>query len=219
MAGPPSNVSQKVLDIEVSRNFPSAVAPNLRGNINNPFSAICGRPESAGNINMNHKESNEPKREPKPGEWLAPKEFAEVIRLTPLVAIDLIVRRPDRRVLVGRRINEPAKGLFFVPGSRISKNERLADAFTRVTTEELGVEVPLSKSKLLGVYEHLYPTNRFDLPGFGTHYIVLAHELRLALDPAKLPQDQHGEYFWFTPAEILASTDVHENTKAYFKPE
>ncbi|HZR19065.1 MAG TPA: GDP-mannose mannosyl hydrolase [Verrucomicrobiae bacterium] len=161
---------------------------------------------------------DESKREPAPGEWVTPAEFADVIRLTPLVAIDLIVRTPGDRVLVGRRLNEPAKGLLFVPGSRISKNERLAAAFNRVTKEELGVEVPLSEARLVGVYEHLYPTNRFELPGFGTHYIVLAHELRLTLDATRLPRDQHGEYLWLTPAQILASADVHENTKVYFRP-
>src|SRR5215471_18215095 len=104
--------------------------------------------------------------EPKPGQWIAPKEFADVIRLTPLVAVDLIVRSPEERVLVGRRINEPAKGLLFVPGSRISKNETRAAAFKRVSREELGVELPIEASRFVGVYEHLYPTNRFELPGF-----------------------------------------------------
>src|SRR5438477_11812474 len=154
--------------------------------------------------------------EPRPGEWIAPEEFANVIRLTPLVAIDLIVRAPDERVLVGRRINEPAKGLFFVPGSRISKNERLSAAFQRITSDELGVSVPLEQARFVGVYEHLYPTNRFGHPGFGTHYIVLAHELRLELDLSKLPQDQHGEYVWLPPVAVLSSPEVHENTKAYF---
>jgi colanic acid biosynthesis protein WcaH len=154
--------------------------------------------------------------EPKPGEWIAAEEFANVIRLTPLVAIDLIVRSPDQRVLVGRRINEPAKGLLFVPGSRISKNETRATAFKRVTREELGVEVPLKRAQFVGVYEHIYSTNRFGLAGFGTHYIVLAHQLSIALDPAHLPKDQHGEYLWMTPSELLQSSEVHENTKAYF---
>lgn len=155
--------------------------------------------------------------EPKPGEWIAPEEFANVIRLTPLVAIDLVVRSPEGRVLVGRRTNEPARGCLFVPGSRISKNETLQAAFRRITQEELGTAVPLERARLLGVYEHLYPTNRFEQPGFGTHYIVLAHELALALDPTKLPKDQHGEYFWLLPQELLRSSEVHENTKAYFK--
>ncbi len=155
--------------------------------------------------------------EPKPGEWIAPEDFANVIRLTPLVAIDLIVRSPEGRVLVGRRINEPAKGLLFVPGSRISKNETRAAAFARITTEELGIHAPLEQGRFVGVYEHLYPTNRFERPGFGTHYITLAYELQLSLDPAKLPTDQHGEYLWLTPEELVQSREVHDHTKAYFR--
>jgi colanic acid biosynthesis protein WcaH len=155
------------------------------------------------------------KLDPKPGEWMKPEEFAEVIRLTPLVAIDLVVYSPDGRVLVGRRTNEPAKGVFFVPGSRITKNETRANAFQRIANEELGVALKIEQAKFLGAFEHLYPTNRFGIEGFGTHYITLAYELTLALDSAKLPTDQHGEYAWMTPAEILSSPEVHENTKAY----
>jgi colanic acid biosynthesis protein WcaH len=161
--------------------------------------------------------SMEKAREPRPGEWMSPEEFANVVRLTPLVAIDLIVRTPEDRVLVGRRINEPAKGLLFVPGSRISKNETRTAAFARITREELGVPVAIEQARFIGVYEHLYPTNRFERPGFGTHYITLAYELRMSLDPAKLPADQHGEYLWLTPEEIGRSPEVHDNTKAYFR--
>ena len=166
---------------------------------------------------MTAESTNVPNHEPKPGEWISPGEFANVIRLTPLVAIDLIVQDADDRVLVGRRLNEPARGFLFVPGSRISKNETRAIAFERITREELGVSVPLERARLLGVYDHLYPTNRFEQPGYGTHYIVLAHQLRLTLDPKSLPTDQHGEYFWLTPAEILSAAEVHDNTKAYFR--
>lgn len=65
--------------------------------------------------------------------------------------------------------------------------------------------------------EHIYPTNRFGKPGFGTHYVTLAYELRLDLSIAALPRDQHGEYVWLTPSDILSSPEVHENTKFYFK--
>ena len=158
-----------------------------------------------------------PAIEPKPGEWVSPSEFAEVIRLTPLVAIDLIVKSKEGQVLVGRRTNEPAKGFLFVPGSRISKNETMAAAFRRITREELGHVVPLDQARFRGVYEHLYATNRFGRPGFGTHYIVLAYELSLELDSATLPSDQHAEYLWLQPEELIRSPDVHPNTKAYFK--
>ena len=155
--------------------------------------------------------------EPRPGEWIAPEDFAQVIRLTPLVAIDLVVRSPENRILVGRRLNEPAKGFFFVPGSRISKNETRAAAFRRVSREELGLELAMENARFLGAYDHLYATNRFEKPGFGTHYVTLAYELAIALDASRLPTDQHGEYLWLTPQEILQSAQVHENTKAYFR--
>lgn len=162
---------------------------------------------------------DEPKiaREPQPGEWISASEFADVIRLTPLVAIDLIVERLDGRVLVGRRLYEPAKDWFFVPGSRISKNETLSAAFRRVTREELGREFAFGDARFVGVYEHLYPTNRFAQPGYGTHYIVLAYQLDFDLDTTGLPSDQHGEYLWLTSTELMKSTRVHPNTKAYFR--
>jgi colanic acid biosynthesis protein WcaH len=157
-----------------------------------------------------------PGAEPSPGQWLAKEEFAAVVRLTPLVAIDLIARTRDGRVLVGRRIHQPAKGVLFVPGGRITKNETRAAAFKRLTREELGLELDLADARFVGVFEHFYPHNRFEKGGFGTHYIVLAYELALDLELTSLPTDQHGEYLWLTPEELLAQPDVHENTKCYF---
>jgi colanic acid biosynthesis protein WcaH len=157
-------------------------------------------------------------REPLPGQRLQPEDFDSVVRLTPLVAIDLIVRSSEGRVLVGRRTNEPAKGRFFVPGGRVTKNETLAAAFRRVSLAELGVEKRIEEGRLLGVYEHFYTTNNHELAGFGTHYVVLAYELPAAADHLPLPDDQHGEFIWLTEEELLRSPDVHENTKAYFLP-
>jgi colanic acid biosynthesis protein WcaH len=156
--------------------------------------------------------------EPRPGEWIKPAEFATILRLTPLVAIDLIVHSPAGRILVGRRTNEPAKNFLFVPGSRISKNETRGVAFKRITREELGLELAIETSRFLGVYDHIYPTNRFEQRGFGTHYVTLGYELTLELDLAALPKDQHGEYLWLTPTELLRSPEVHQNTKNYFIP-
>ncbi len=155
--------------------------------------------------------------EPRPGEWMANDDFETVVRNTPLVAIDLIVRGPNGRVLLGRRTNEPAKGVWFVPGSRITKNETRAMAFRRVTREELGAEIRIEQARFRGVYEHFYRTNRFQKPGFGTHYLVLAYELRLPRRPAQLPPEQHSAYCWLSPAELVNSPEVHPNTKAYFQ--
>jgi len=147
---------------------------------------------------------------------LSREEFLEVVERTPLVSIDLIVRRSDGRVLLGRRANEPAKGCWFVPGGRILKNERLADAFRRICDAELGEPFAITDAKFLGVFEHLYPTNFAEKPGTGTHYVVLAYELHVDDLPDKLPADQHGEFDWFNVQGILKTGIVHENTRAYF---
>lgn len=141
--------------------------------------------------------------------------FLEVVRNTPLVSIDLIVRDTNDRVLVGLRTNEPARGWWFVPGGRVYKDERLADAFARITRAELGVGFAMASARPLGVYEHLYETNALDAPGVSTHYVVLAYALRV--DGGLAPPDaQHAGYAWRSEAELLADPTVHENTRAYF---
>lgn len=155
--------------------------------------------------------------EPKPGQWLEAKDFEHIVRLTPLVSIDIRVRSADGRVLVGRRRHEPAKNTLFLPGGRVTKNETRADAFRRLTRDELGLEKRIEDARFLGVYDHLYPANRFEKKGFGTHYVVLGYEVTLREPLTALPADQHGEYLWLTEAEILGSPEVHEYTKNYFR--
>ena len=145
---------------------------------------------------------------------LPAETFDLVVRHTPLVSIDLVVRDARRRLLVGRRVNRPAKDTWFVPGGRIEKDERLAAAFRRISRVELGVEIEIESARFLGCFEHFYPDNRSGLPGFGTHYVVLAHEIT-GRPLESLPGDQHTAYRWLTDAEALADPDVHENTKAY----
>src|SRR2546429_5185005 len=111
--------------------------------------------------------------EPLPGKRLGDEAFKCVIKLTPLVSIDLIVRRPDGRVWLGRRRNRPAKDALFLPGGRITKNEKREDAFERITLEELGVKMPFGKALFFNSYDHIYADNYFDQDGFGTHYVTL----------------------------------------------
>ncbi|MFP4052430.1 MAG: GDP-mannose mannosyl hydrolase [Phycisphaerae bacterium] len=147
---------------------------------------------------------------------LSRDNFARVVRLTPLVSIDLIVRNPRGEVLVGLRTNEPARGFWFVPGGRIGKGERIAAAFARLTEQELGEAMDLAAARFLGVYEHLYETNFAMEEGFGTHYVVLGYEITLDGPLLNLPDEQHSGYRWMAPQDILASDEVHVNTQAYF---
>jgi colanic acid biosynthesis protein WcaH len=110
--------------------------------------------------------------------YLHQDEFVHVVRNTPLVSIDVIIRDPARSVLVGLRTNEPAKGKWFVPGGVVRKYERLTEAFARIVKGETGVSASIVDAKFIGVFEHLYDNNVFGQEGFGTHYIVLAYALK-----------------------------------------
>ena len=145
--------------------------------------------------------------------------FRLVVASTPLVAIDLVVDDGAGRFLLGLRKNRPAQGAWFVPGGRIHKNERLAAAWARIVTAELGPRAAQTRREdatFLGVFEHLYEDG-FGGPEASTHYVVLGHALTVpGLDLAALPSAQHGAYRLATRDELLADGAVHENTRAYF---
>ena len=143
-------------------------------------------------------------------------DFTQVIRHVPLVSIDLIVSNSQGEFLLGKRNNAPAKGMWFVPGGRIFKNERLNQALERVILEELGPQETQPAVKFHGVYDHLYEENVFGDPEYGTHFVVLAHKLKLNLSIQALPNEQHSLFRWWAIDQLLASPEVHSYTKAYF---
>lgn len=138
----------------------------------------------------------------------------EVVRNAPLVSIDLVVRDPAGRLLVGLRSNEPAKGTWFVPGGRIRKGETQELALSRISQYELGATLHSGDVQLLGVYDHRYDTNFAQVEGVSTHYVVLAYGVNLPLDMAALPDNQHGAWKWLEPGD---TDNVHPNTLAYLR--
>jgi len=144
------------------------------------------------------------------------QEFSELVRLGPLVAIDLIICDPKNYVLVALRNNEPAKGFFFVPGGCIRKGETIKDAFTAILRDETGCQAEFSQAQFLNVNEHIYSNSRWGRMGYGTHYVVLAYRLQLDHRPTITLDDQHSAIKWLTPTELVALDDVHPFTKRYF---
>lgn len=148
---------------------------------------------------------------------LAFPDFLQVVKNAPLVSIDLIVQNEAGKYLLGMRRNEPAKGCWFVPGGRIHKNETLSQAFKRISQVELGIHFDRHRAAFHGVYEHFYETNAGDEPGLGTHYIVLAHSLRVSGSELILPElEQHQSWRWMSTEEIRADEVVSKFSRDYF---
>ena len=138
--------------------------------------------------------------------------FRDVLNSAPLISIDILVKNKGK-VLLGKRINNPAKGFFFSTGGRIFKNELISNAMIRIAKDELNIELK-SKLEFIGVFEHFYPDSIFD--GISTHYVNLAYSLNVE-KLSDLPTFQHSEYKWFTIEKLLQSEQVHKYTKDYFR--
>lgn len=146
--------------------------------------------------------------------WLPDETFKSVIQNTPLISIDLIVRNQQGEVLLGKRVNAPAKGYWFVPGGRVRKNETLDDAFVRLVKEELGIESGITRAdaKFLGVYEHFYDDYVFG-NDVSTHYIVLAYDFIFDINKDFF-SNQHTVFHW---VKSLSDNDIHLYVKNYLK--
>jgi colanic acid biosynthesis protein WcaH len=146
--------------------------------------------------------------------WLDDTEFLRIIDATPLVSIDLVIENEQKQVLLGKRLNRPAKGFWFVPGGRIRKNELVGDALTRLAREELGGAI--KEANLLGIFDHIYDDNFAGAPGINTHYVVITYRGRLAKNVVIRPDQQHSDLRWWSPDDLVASPEVHRNSKLYF---
>ncbi len=153
---------------------------------------------------------------------LSPNNYIKVIELTQIVSVDLILTYKNN-VLVGKRVNNPAKDTWFVPGSRLYKNETIVEGIKRVSIEEVGFELTKDNMTFIGVYDHIYDTNfleRRDENGdiINTHYVCIGFSTEV--NPELVDVDvfckQHSKLMWMSIDDILNRDDVHQNTKNYF---
>ena len=138
--------------------------------------------------------------------------FKTVIDSTPLISIDILIKK-DNKILLGKRVNKPAKGYFFTTGGRVKKNETIKGAIVRIAKNELNIEIK-STPKFIGVFEHFYDDSIYE--NVSTHYVNLAYEYEVGgtLNP---PTEQHNEYKWFALDELLESKQVHKYVKDFFR--
>ncbi len=155
--------------------------------------------------------------------FLPKSEFSKVIINSPLIAIDLCIVK-DKKLLLGKRVNPPAKNFYFVPGGRIRKSEKIKDAFIRILKNELGFELKQNNHKFikeLGIYEHFYDDNFLDNKEFTTHYIVIAYLVpyeSLIKKIKNVTNPQHSDYIWVdTNSEKNYSINIHNYVLDYLK--
>lgn len=156
-----------------------------------------------------------------PGGLLPLAQFQQAVAALPLVSVDWVLTNPAGELLVGLRLNAPARGTWFTPGGRIRKGEPLAVALLRVAAEELGLAderagALAQRGEPMGAWDHFYPDAAFS-PTVPTHYVNLPYAARLSeaeVNALNLPVgEQHGHWQWLPLAQ--AADTVHEHVKPY----
>ncbi len=113
----------------------------------------------------------------------------------PFLAVSAAIIR-DGRVLIVRRANPPAHGLYTLPGGVVEVGETLAEALVREVAEETSLVVePLA---LAGHREAI------DRDGDGRaqrHFVILAFAARWVSGEPKLNAELHDAQ-WLRPAEL-----------------
>ena len=142
------------------------------------------------------------------------KTFRTVIENTPLVSIDLCLIC-NGQILLGKRRNEPLKGIWFTPGGRIHKNETWQDALLRIAEAELGLGcIAVEDFSLMGMWDHFYDNSALD-QNTSTHYVNLPHYVEFKSRPQITLDDQHAEFEWFDLSVVADDEKFHPYMRNY----
>ena len=82
------------------------------------------------------------------------KKYTEIIENVPILCVDGIIINDEKEYLLVKRLNDPLRGEYWVPGGRVLKHELLKDAIKRKMKQELGIDI--FKERLLGYFEDIY---------------------------------------------------------------
>ncbi len=115
--------------------------------------------------------------------WIDEPLYLKIKQVMPLPCVDLLIVNKGRLLLM-KRTNTPAKGLWFTPGGRIYKGESLQAAVNRVLKEETGLDP--DSIKQVGAMSHDWAE---------AQTITVFYTVNVSTDTPEM-NEEHDEYKW-----------------------
>ena len=136
--------------------------------------------------------------------------YAQILDAIPVFTVDIVIFNPEKnKVLLFKRENEPLKNIYYTPGGRVNKNEKLNDAIIRKSKEELGLNIEINKLQYCGIIEEFFENSNFDGVSNGTHHINILYKFILNDTNSIQLDKQHQLFDWFS----IDDTNLHDYIK------
>ncbi|OGH88833.1 MAG: hypothetical protein A3J93_01155 [Candidatus Magasanikbacteria bacterium RIFOXYC2_FULL_42_28] len=117
--------------------------------------------------------------------------YDKILRLMPIVCVDLLIKR-GKKILLVKRKNNPAKGEWWLPGGRIFKTETIERAARRKARGEVGLSCSFKKiSQVTSTYFKKTEDMQFDI-----HTINIIVELKQIDNREPAVDWDHGGWRW-----------------------
>jgi colanic acid biosynthesis protein WcaH len=125
--------------------------------------------------------------------------YRQILRVMPIPSVDLIVEDENQRVLLAKRANEPARGMWWFPGGRVHFLETRLLAAERKLKEECGL-LP-EKIIELGTFDVI--VEKSDDPDAKFHGITTLFHVKVSGRTNYTLDAQNSEADWRLPDEWL----------------
>lgn len=144
-------------------------------------------------------------RRMKPVTKLIPRAlYRKIHQVLPIVTVDLVVKNGGDFLLVKRK-NNPKANVWYFPGGRVLKGERLKETAKRKLKEETGISG--KNLKLLGVHDHFYNPEASYFKGFASHVVAVVFEVEVGRKARVVLDAQSSDFKWFR--KIKANSDYY----------
>ena len=90
--------------------------------------------------------------------FIPEKEYNLIISKMPILCVDLLIIH-NKKCLLLKRNDEPAKGQYWFPGGRVLKNELIKDAAIRKAKEETNLDCEFKE--IVSIEETIFEKSRF----------------------------------------------------------
>jgi colanic acid biosynthesis protein WcaH len=140
-------------------------------------------------------------------------KFRNLVANAPLITIDFMIKNALGNILLGKRVNKPAKGYYFTAGGRIFKNETIEEAIKRISLKELNFKLALKDLQFIGIFEQFFEDSIFERVSLRSIDMVYEYQCDREFN---LPTIEHNEYRFFSMDEIQHEDAVHPCVKEFF---